>query len=72
MTIDLKYFIPFAMPLTLLGFFRLMWWLAGAGWAEPSMAASLSCIIGFAVGAGIVALLEGEKVKWNIKIGGKP
>lgn len=72
MTFDLKYLLPFVLPIVLLGFLRLMWWLAGAVWYDPTYAALSSCLIGFAAGGATVFSLISEGIKWNVKIGGKP
>lgn len=50
--------LPFVMPLVLLGFARVFWWVAGAAWTEPGGAAFLCLVVGGTL--GIVAAVGVE------------
>lgn len=49
---------PFFMPFVFLGMFRLVWWVAGASWDYPSLAALLSLTFGMIVGGMIIPIRE--------------
>lgn len=47
------------MPILLLGLFRAIWFLAGAEWSHPSLAAVFALLIGSLAGFIAFAFLEG-------------
>jgi hypothetical protein len=71
MTIDLKWGLPFAFPVILLGFMRFMFWLAGGEWSEPSMAAAFSALFGMGIGFFLAVAMHEAGIRWDITIGGK-
>jgi RsiW-degrading membrane proteinase PrsW (M82 family) len=70
MNLDLRVLIPFVLPFVVLGFLRLMFWLAGAPWTEPAVAAVCSVVIGSIFGGAAMALLFVERISiGSIRIG---
>lgn len=53
----LWFLAPFVMPVIVLEFFRLIWWMAGASWSNPSMAAVFSILIGAITGGFIILVV---------------
>jgi hypothetical protein len=70
MKIDNRILLPFALPFVLLGVTRLMWFVAGAEWAHPEVAATICMLGGICLGGIIMgALFDGEKSIGHITIG---
>jgi hypothetical protein len=58
MKIDNRIFIVPAMPFAGLFLARAVWWMAGAAWSNPDMAASFCLIFGMLGGAVLVFALN--------------
>jgi hypothetical protein len=59
MKIDNRIFIVLAMPFAVLLVTRVFWWMAGAEWSNPEMAASFCLLFGMLGGGGTVwALID--------------
>lgn len=76
MTIDLKWFLPFVVPVALLALFRVMWLLAGAEWDEnvAENAAVATTVVGIFVGTvllGGLSLEAPDALKFRIGDAGK-
>jgi len=54
---------PLVCPFLLLLLFRLLWWVAGADWSEPGMAAAFAGLFGFGGGIGLLIYVEQEVIK---------
>ena len=55
--IDNRVLIPFVLPFVLLAMVRLLWFVAGAEWSAPDVAAGLCSFVGIVVGAAVTAVL---------------
>lgn len=70
MTIDLKWFLPFVLPLAFLATMRAIVWIAGLAWEGEIVPASimLSGMIGFLIGGMAVIFLALEGLGINLHI----
>jgi hypothetical protein len=71
MTIDLKWFLPFAGPFVVLGFGRFFWLVAGANWGDPTAAAALCLVMGILGGGALTTALAIEDICWRVRVGGR-
>ena len=72
MKIDNRILLPFAGPFVALGMIRALWWLAGASWENPALAAFMALFFGVFLGAVLAAILSEARIEiGHIKIGGK-
>lgn len=69
MNIDLKWLLPILMPFVMLFTFRALVWCAGLDWTDKAagMALMFSCIFGFAVGGGLVAVLMENETRLTLR-----
>jgi hypothetical protein len=72
MKIDNRILIIPAMPFALLILARVMWWVAGADWSEPEVAAGMCLIFGFIIGGAATGIMVCENLTiGHTRIGGK-
>lgn len=77
MKIDIRYLLPLIGPFVFLGLFRAVWFLAGAEWSDPALAAGASLWMGMPSGALLTFLLVENDVSighirlWRRKEGGE-
>ena len=62
MKIDNRILLPFVMPFVLLGLFRVVWFVAGAAWTQPEVAAAFSLTIGSLLGGVFAGVLHEDGV----------
>ena len=69
MNLDLKWLLPILTPFVMLFTFRALVWCAGLEWKDTVSGVALlfSCIFGFAVGGGLVAVLAGEDMRLTLR-----
>lgn len=73
MTIDLKWGLPFALPVALLVFFKLFFWLAGVPASDGKVArqAFLALSIGAIAGFYAAMIMDDNEIFWRLRIGGR-
>lgn len=69
MNLDLKWLLPILMPFVMLFTFRALVWCAGLDWTEKAAGVYLlfSCISGFAIGCGLVAVLVETEARLTLR-----
>lgn len=69
MNFDLKWLLPILMPFGMLFVFRALVWCAGLDWTVTAagMALTFSCVFGFAIGGGLVAVLMENEMRLTLR-----
>ena len=56
--INITWTLPFIGPFIVLGLARAVWWVAGAAWIYPDIAAMVSLLAGVVIGATVSATCD--------------
>jgi uncharacterized membrane protein len=62
MKVDNRVFIVPAMPFAMLFLVRVLWWVAGAPWTDPTSAATMSLLVGLIIGGITLSIMLGEGI----------
>ena len=58
MTRYAHWLLPLFGPFVVLGLSRSVWWLAGADWSQPGIAAYVALFFGPVIGFGVAIIIE--------------